>query len=195
MNQNKQISTKLLVLTSALTAMVVVLQLLGSFIRFGMFSISLVLIPIVIGAALCGTGAGAWLGLAFGITVLISGDAAAFLAVDPFGTVLTVLVKGTAAGYLAGLIYKVFAGLCPGELIMKSDELQSRQVLAVIWPSLPLSLSLLQHPDIASPALPGHCHGGALPTSQDGLPIRGEPALQGNLPLKKTRTLLRSWSC
>ena len=92
--------------------MVVVLQLLGSFIRFGMFSISLVLIPIVIGAALCGTGAGAWLGLAFGITVLISGDAAAFLAVDPFGTVLTVLVKGTAAGYLAGLIYKVFAGLC-----------------------------------------------------------------------------------
>lgn len=66
---------------------------------------------------------------------------------------------------------------------MKSDELRSRQVLAVIWSSP--SLSLLQHPDTASPALPRHCHGGALPTSHDGLPIRGEPALQDNPPLKR----------
>lgn len=112
MKQEKQISTKLLVLTSALTAMVVVLQLLGSFIRFGVFSISLVLIPIVIGAAICGSGVGAWLGLVFGVTVLISGDAAAFLVVDPVGAVVTVLVKGTLAGYLSGLTYKIVAGFC-----------------------------------------------------------------------------------
>ena len=56
-----------------LTAVVVVLQLLGSFIHFGPFSISLVLIPIVVGASLYGVLSGAWLGLAFGITVLISG--------------------------------------------------------------------------------------------------------------------------
>ena len=41
-----------------LTAIVIVLQLLGSFIRFGPFSISLVLVPIVIGAALYGAWAG-----------------------------------------------------------------------------------------------------------------------------------------
>ena len=40
-----------------LTALVVVLQLLGSFIKFGTVSISLVLIPIVVGAALYGVGA------------------------------------------------------------------------------------------------------------------------------------------
>ena len=34
------------------TALVVVLQLLGSFIKFGPFSVSLTLIPIVVGAAL-----------------------------------------------------------------------------------------------------------------------------------------------
>ena len=45
------------------TAIVIVLQLLGSFVRFGPFSISLVLIPIVVGAALYGPGAGAWLGV------------------------------------------------------------------------------------------------------------------------------------
>ena len=92
--------------------MVVVLQLLGSFIRLGVFSISLVLVPIVIGAAICGVGAGAWLGFAFGMAVLISGDAAAFLAIDPVGTVLTVLVKGTAAGLVSGFVYKGFVKLC-----------------------------------------------------------------------------------
>ncbi len=112
MNTSKQISTKLMVLTSALTAMVVVLQLLGSFIHLGPFSISLVLVPIVIGAAICGVGAGAWLGFAFGVVVLISGDAASFLAVNPFGTVLTVLLKGTLAGLASGLIYRTFVGLC-----------------------------------------------------------------------------------
>lgn len=88
------------------TAIVVVLQLLGAVIKFGPFSISLVLAPIVIGAALYGIGAGAWLGLAFGVTVLASGDAAAFLAVNPAGTVVTVLVKGLVAGLMAGVVFK-----------------------------------------------------------------------------------------
>lgn len=92
------------------TAIVIVLQLLGSFIRFGTFSISLVLIPIVVGAALYGPYAGAWLGFVFSVVVLVSGDAAPFLAVSVFGTILTVLLKGTLAGFCSGLVYKVFAG-------------------------------------------------------------------------------------
>ena len=51
--------------TALLTAIVVVLQFLGFFLRFSTFSISLVLMPIVIGAALYGIGTGAWLGLVF----------------------------------------------------------------------------------------------------------------------------------
>ena len=50
-----------LVLLALLTALVVVLQLLGSFIHIGMFSISLVLIPIVVGAVIAGPLGGAWL--------------------------------------------------------------------------------------------------------------------------------------
>ena len=64
------------------------------------------LAPIVIGAALYGIGAGAWLGVAFGVSVLISGDAAAFMTINPAGTVVTVLLKGMLAGLVAGLIYK-----------------------------------------------------------------------------------------
>ncbi|MBR4881635.1 MAG: ECF transporter S component [Clostridia bacterium] len=95
-----------MVLAAILTALVIVLQFMGAFVRFGPFSISLVLIPIVIGAATCGVGVGAWLGFVFGVVVLASGDAAAFLAIDVVGTVLTVLVKGTACGLCAGLTYK-----------------------------------------------------------------------------------------
>ena len=104
--QVRRQKTEKLVLAALMTALVVLLQYLGAFVKFGPFSISLVLIPIVIGAATCGAGIGAWLGFVFGVVVLASGDAAAFLAIDVVGTVLTVLIKGTACGLCAGLVYK-----------------------------------------------------------------------------------------
>lgn len=104
----QKFSTKKLVGLALFTAIVIVLQLLGSFIRFGVFSISLVLIPIVVGAAVYGPVAGAWLGFVFGGVVLLSGDANFFLTYSIFGTILTVLVKGMAAGYCAGLVYRLF---------------------------------------------------------------------------------------
>ena len=106
MQSSRKISAQTLTLSAILTAMVVVLQLLGAVIRFGPFSISLVLVPIVLGAALCGPAVGAWLGLVFGFVVLISGDAAPFFAVSVPGTVITVLCKGVACGWCAGLTYR-----------------------------------------------------------------------------------------
>ena len=106
---SKNNNTQKIVGLGLFTAIVIVLQLMGSFIRFGTFSISLVLVPVVIGAALYGAGAGAWLGFVFGVVVLLSGDAAAFLGVNALGTILTVLVKGTLAGLLSGLVYKALA--------------------------------------------------------------------------------------
>ncbi|MBR4874365.1 MAG: ECF transporter S component [Clostridia bacterium] len=107
--QKKGMSTKTLVLGAILTALVFLLQILAVALRgAGLFTISLVLVPIVIGAATCGCGIGAWLGFVFGVSVLISGDASPFLAVNALGTVLTVLLKGTLCGYLAGLAYKAF---------------------------------------------------------------------------------------
>lgn len=113
-SRRQKMSTKTMVLGAILTALVVLLQYMGSFVKFGPFAISLVLIPIVIGTATCGKVVGAWLGFIFGLVVLISGDAAAFLTVDAFGTVLTVLIKGTACGFVSGLCYegalKLFKG-------------------------------------------------------------------------------------
>ena len=67
------------------------------------------LVPIVVGAALYGPWAGCWLGFVFGIVVLLSGDAAAFLAISPLGTILTVLVKGSLAGLCAGAVYNLLS--------------------------------------------------------------------------------------
>lgn len=99
-------NVKKLVGIALMSAIVVVLQMLGSFIKFGPVSISLVLIPIVVGAAVYGPAAGAVLGGVFSIVVLLQPDTAWFYSLSFVGTVLTVLLKGTLAGYASGLVYK-----------------------------------------------------------------------------------------
>lgn len=103
---NKKNQIQRLVIGAVLTALVVILQLLGSFIKLGPFSISLVLVPIVLGAAMCDYKIGTWLGLVFGVIVLLSGDAAAFYSINVPGTIITVIVKGALCGLFAGITYK-----------------------------------------------------------------------------------------
>ena len=129
-----RIKTKTLTGMALFTAIVIVLQLLGSFIRFGPFSISLVLIPIVVGAAMYGAAAGAWLGFVFGLAVLLSGDAAAFMAVSPLGTIITVLAKGSLAGLCAGLVYS---------LLEKKNRYAAVIAAAVVCPVVNTGLFLL----------------------------------------------------
>ena len=105
MNANSQGKTRRLAGLALFTALIVILQLLGNFIRFGPVSVSLVALPIAVGAAVYGGAAGLWLGFVFGMVVLLSGDAAAFFAFSVPGTLLTVLVKGIACGGLAGFVY------------------------------------------------------------------------------------------
>ena len=107
--ENKRLDTRTLTGMALLTAVVVILQLLGAFVRFGPFSISLVLIPIVVGAALYGVWAGAWLGFVFGMVVLFQPDTGVFLTISPLGTILVVLLKGALAGLCAGLVYKALS--------------------------------------------------------------------------------------
>ena len=100
--------TKNIVGIGILTAIIVVLQAMTSGIRFGIFTITLALVPIVVGAALYEWKAGAWLGFVFGVVVLFT-DSTLFLAVNAPGTVITVLLKGTLAGLTAGAVYKLLA--------------------------------------------------------------------------------------
>ncbi len=132
----KRVETRTLVMASVLTALTIILQYMGSFVKLGPFSISLVLIPIVIGAATCGVKVGAWLGFVFGGVVLLSGDAGAFLAVHAWGTVVTVIVKGIACGLLAGLAFK-------GVKKLTKNDYVSAIVSAIVCPVVNTGIFLI----------------------------------------------------
>lgn len=147
----KSVHTEKLVILALLTAMVALLAYLGGFIKIlgGFASISLTLIPVVVGATLCGSFAGAWLGGVAGVIFFTTPDAAFWFGLSVPGTIITVMVKGILSGLCAGLVYKlleklnryiavlVSAIVCPvvntgifilGSLIFFSDTLKSWSV-------------------------------------------------------------------
>lgn len=101
-------ATEKIVMLALFTALVALLSYLGGFIKIGGFaSVSLTLIPVVLGAALCGPLAGAWLGGVSGAIFFLTADAAFWLGLSIPGTIITVMIKGIAAGLAAGLVYKL----------------------------------------------------------------------------------------
>jgi uncharacterized membrane protein len=98
------------------SAIIVVIQIVCTFVRFGPFSITLALAPIIIGAALYGVSAGAYLGGVLGLVVLITGllgwdggTVMYLMSQNALATILICLVKTVAAGWLAGLVYRAAA--------------------------------------------------------------------------------------
>ena len=112
-NASLRESIRNLVLLALFTALVAVLAFLGGFIKIGGFaSISLTLVPVVLGAALVdkyAPFAGAWLGGVSGVVFFMTPDSAFWLGLSIPGTIITVMVKGIAAGIVAGLIYKLLS--------------------------------------------------------------------------------------
>lgn len=92
-----------------LTAIVVVLQTVFAPMIGGLTGLSpaLVLIPIVLGVATCGLGAGAWLGAVFSFIVMFDPTTVPFWEYRPLMTILLVFLKGVGSGVIAGLLYKL----------------------------------------------------------------------------------------
>ncbi len=110
-----------MVQSAMLAALVVVLQLVGSFIKIGPLPMSLVLVPIVIGACLLGVKAGAFLGFVFGLVTMIMGitgvDGFSLLLFQakPVPFILLCLLKATMAGLVPALIYGALAKAFKGK--------------------------------------------------------------------------------
>ncbi len=122
MNTRTSTQAKMRKLTTIaiLSALVIVLQLICTFIKFGPFSITLALTPIVIGAAIFGWTTGAFLGFLFSAVVYVTGlmglDGGFVLSMmgyNAVGTTLLCLLKGTVAGAVAGLVYRPIARKSP----------------------------------------------------------------------------------
>ena len=142
--------TKTLVGMAIFTAIVVVLQLIASFVKFGFFTPSLVLIPIVIGTAIYGIKAGAWLGFVFGVVVLIAcitgADGGGYLmwGVNPAVTALICVGKGVACGALAGLTY---------QLLHHKNQILATVAAAVVCPVVNTGLFCLGAVAVFKPLL------------------------------------------
>lgn len=99
--------------TAVLAALIVILQLVASGIKIGPFTITLSLVPIILGACLFGPASGAALGAVFGGMVCISvvtgadpGGHLMFLQL-PVLTLVLCMLKSTVAGLLAGILPRV----------------------------------------------------------------------------------------
>lgn len=126
---------------SLLSAIIAVLTIICTFIRFGPFSITLALTPIIIGAALFGRNTGAFLGTVFGVIVLVTGLAGwdggtvnLLFSQNAVATVLLCIVKGAAAGYIAGIVYKALS---------KKNEFLAVVLSAIICPVINTGLFVL----------------------------------------------------
>ncbi len=116
----KNVKIKQMAAVGLLMALVVVMQFVSGLIPpVSGFSFSLVLLPIVLGAALYGPSAGALLGATFGAIVYINcvtgadvGGAMVFQA-NPVLCFLVVMSKGVLAGFLSGTVHKLFRGKYP----------------------------------------------------------------------------------
>ena len=100
---------------AVLLALVIVLQAFGGSFSIGLITLNFSLIPIVIGALVLGPVAGALLGLANGIVVLIqvimtpTGFYAVIWANSPVVTSLICLVKTTVAGLVGGALFRLIS--------------------------------------------------------------------------------------
>ena len=109
---NKKTNTYRLTGLAILTALIIVLQIFTTFVKFGPFSITLALIPMVIGAAMYGIGAGAYLGAVLGVIVttmcITGGDpgGAMVWAANPLLCAIMCILKTAMAGLCAGAVYK-----------------------------------------------------------------------------------------
>ena len=131
----KRQQTEKLALMALLTALTAVLAYFGGFVRIGgLASINFTLVPVVLGAALYGPLAGAWLGGVAGVIFFTTADAAFWLGLSIPGTIITVAIKSILSGFLAGLVYK---------LLEKYNRYVAVVVSAVVCPVVNTGIFLL----------------------------------------------------
>lgn len=129
-----------LVQLALLVALVVALQVVSALIPpiGGMVSITLTLIPVVVGGILLGKKSGSILGFAFGAIVLIN----CIVALDPGGnllwnanpffTAIICFVKGTAAGFVPAWLYELICG--KAEKVGEGRKFAATVVAALVAP-------------------------------------------------------------
>ena len=115
--------TKRLVLASLIVAIIAVMGFtpLG-YIKLGVIEFTLLMIPVVIGAATLGIAWGTFFGAVFGLTSFFqcfgySAFGAALLAINPYATFILCFLPRILMGFLSGLIFKAISKIDKSKII------------------------------------------------------------------------------
>ena len=123
--------TQILTGMGMLTALVVVLQLFATFITLPVANPNLTLIPIVIGGAVYGKKAGAWLGFVMAAVILgtyVAGSVGlgpVIMTRMPVETILITIFRGIMTGLIPAVLYSI---------IKKKDMVVGAFVAALLCP-------------------------------------------------------------
>ncbi len=111
-NTYKRERTLYLVQLAILAGILLFLEVTGlGYIRIPAISMTIMQVPVIIGAIVLGPAAGAILGAVFGLTSFAQAFGkdplgAALLSINPLGLFITTVVTRTLMGWLCGLIYQ-----------------------------------------------------------------------------------------
>ncbi|MDR2559244.1 MAG: ECF transporter S component [Oscillospiraceae bacterium] len=102
--------TLMLVQLGALVAIMLILHFTGfGYFKIGVFSLTIMAVPMIIGAVTIGKTAGAVLGGIFGVTVLTLPETMFFMNINLAGTFFVVVGTRVILGFLCGLMFQGFS--------------------------------------------------------------------------------------
>ena len=130
----KKRTIRKLVFIAILTAIIVVLQLLGNLFTFAN-GMALALVPVAVGAILYGPGVGALLGFIMALIILTQPANYMFATslvegeetLSVVKVIILILIKTTLAGFVSGLLFKLFYFI-----ICRTEKLTNRNILLII---------------------------------------------------------------
>jgi len=103
--------TLMLAQIAVLAAIMIILDRTGlGYFKIGVFSLTIMAVPMIIGGITIDEKAGMVLGGVFGITVLFLPETQFFLSMNPAMTVVLCVGVRVLIGFLSGFLFRIFAG-------------------------------------------------------------------------------------
>jgi len=102
--------TLMLAQVAVLAAIMAILDRTGlGYFKIGVFSLTIMMVPVIIGGITLGPLAGAVLGGVFGVTILFLPETQFFMGVNPVATIVLVVgARGLLVGFLSGVMFRAF---------------------------------------------------------------------------------------
>jgi len=95
---------------AVLTAIMIIFHLTGvGYFRIGIFSLTIMAVPLIIGAITLGKAAGAILGGVFGFTVILLPETQFFMNLNLAGALIVCIATRILLGFLSGAMFQSFA--------------------------------------------------------------------------------------